>query len=65
MRKGKRHVGFELKVELKHRTRVVDGDGNELVAGDGTFFFEEVSNDYEDDGEEYEVRGTAREATVV
>lgn len=54
VRRGRRIVGFELEVELKCRAVLRDGDGNELVAADGTFSFPEVSNDVDDD-EEYEV----------
>lgn len=59
VRKGKRRVGFELSLEFKCKTLLVDGDGKELVNAEGKLTVPELSNDYDDD-DDVEVRAEDR-----
>lgn len=61
IRKGKKIVSYDYNCKLKWDLVVRDGDGNEVGKINGTYELPEVSNDIEDDGDEWEVRSGVKE----
>ena len=56
IRKGKKIVNYDYNFKLKWELVLKDGDGTEVGKLTGTYELPEVSNDIDDDGEEWEVR---------
>lgn len=61
IRKGKKIITYEYAINLKWEMIIKDGDGNELGKMKGDFDLPEVSNDLDDDGEDYEVKTNVTE----
>ena len=58
IRKGKKILSYDYNVKLKWECTLRDGDGNEVGSLKGDYELPEISNDIDDDGEDYEVRVT-------
>jgi activator of HSP90 ATPase len=56
IRKGKKIVNYDYNCKLKWELVLRDGEGTEVGKLTGTYELPEVSNDIDDDGEDWEVR---------
>lgn len=61
IRKGKKIVAYDYSCNLKWECVMKDGEGNEVASMKGTYELPEVSNDIEDDGEQWEIRPSIKE----
>lgn len=56
IRKGKKIVSYDYNTKLKWECIFKDGEGNEVGNIQGTYEMPEISNDIDDDGDEWEIR---------
>lgn len=61
IRKGKKIVSYDYNALLKWECSLKDGDGKEVASMKGTYELPEVSNDIDDDGDEWEVKPSIKE----
>ena len=61
IRKGKKIVAYDYNFKLKWECIFKDGEGKEVASMKGQFELPEVSNDIDDDGDEWEVRPSIKE----
>lgn len=61
IRKGKKIVSYDFNSNVKWELNVKDGEGSVIGTVKGTYELPEISNDIDDDGEDYEVRPTVKE----
>lgn len=61
IRKGKKIVSYDYNSTLKWELTVKDGEGTEIGKVKGTYELPEISNDIDDDGEDYEIRSSVKE----
>ena len=61
IRKGKKIVAYDYNFKLKWECSFKDGEGNEVASMKGQYELPEVSNDIDDDGDEWEVRPSIKE----
>lgn len=61
IRKGKKITTYDYNIKLKWDCVFKDGDGNEVGIIKGEYELPEVSNDIEDDGEDWEIKSTVME----
>ena len=61
IRKGKKIVSYDFNSNVKWELYVKDGEGSVIGTVKGTYELPEISNDIDDDGEDYEVRPTVKE----
>jgi activator of HSP90 ATPase len=56
IRKGKKIVSYDYSFKLKWECSIFDGDKNKMGTIAGEYELPEVSNDVEDDGEDWQVK---------
>ncbi len=56
IRKGKKIISYDYNAQIKWECSFKDGEGNEVGLMKGQYELPEVSNDIDDDGDEWEVR---------
>ena len=61
IRKGKKIVAYDYNFKLKWECSFRDGEGKEVASMKGQYELPEVSNDIDDDGDEWEVRPSIKE----
>ena len=61
IRKGKKIISYDYSAQLKWECAFKDGDGTEVAQMKGEYELPEISNDVEDDGEEWEIRTAIKE----
>ena len=61
IRKGKKIVAYDYNAQLKWECSLKDGEGKEVASMKGSFELPEVSNDIDDDGDDWEVRSSIKE----
>lgn len=58
IRKGKKIISYDYNIKVKWECIFRDGEGNEVGMIKGEYEMPEVSNDIEDDGDDWEVKPT-------
>lgn len=61
IRKGKKIISYDYNSLLKWECSFKDGEGNEVGSMKGTYELPEVSNDIDDDGDEWEIKTSIKD----
>jgi activator of HSP90 ATPase len=61
IRKGKKIISYDFNTVLKWEFTIKDGEGKEVGKILGEYDMPEISNDIDDDGDDWEVRSSVKE----
>ena len=62
IRKGKKIVAYDYNAMLKWECSLKDGEGKEVAQMKGSYECPEISNDIADEGDDWEIKASVKEA---